>query len=341
MTKHFGDFYSYYFILLFFSRFQAGPPPSLPRFPLPSSSSPAAPARGRARQGGPRGSPFRPPGAWEPRAGWAPELGQPWGEAERGPRRAAPGPGRAPRRARGKFRRSRGAQSAAERCRCAGAMWPLKTPTWTPSFANLKDKVSTAPSGPAPLPPRPGRPPNFGAQRGEGGGTSGTVSSGARRRPCDLRGGRGVGDSQAVSPRVFIDRTTEGDEPSQPRCFPGGWGHRDPRESPGWEGAPGLAGRGSRPAGLGVRVNPRAVGLAACLLSTLRSRRPPSLVKCCHLPLFRVIPLYEFLGWFRVKCREKSVHVGERWGLRAAGWGRGGSTPTVWASQRGWVPPQC
>lgn len=56
------------------------------------------------------------------------------------------------------------------------------------------------------------------------------------------RGGRGVGDSQAVSPRVFIDRTTQGDERSQRRCFPGGWGDRDrhsPRAGrvcPGWRG---------------------------------------------------------------------------------------------------------
>lgn len=172
------------------------------------------------------------------------------------------------------------------------------------------------------------------------GGKAGRYPRGHGGAPVTSRGGRGVGDSQAASPRVFIDRETQGDEPSQPRCFPGGWGHRDPPEPPGWDGVSGLVGRGSRPAGLGDRGYPSAVGLAACLPSTLRSRRPPSLVKCCHLLLLRVIPLCEFFwGWFRVKYSEKSVHIGERWGLRVAGGERGGSTPTFWAPQRGWVPP--
>lgn len=46
-----------------------------------------------------------------------------------------------------------------------------------------------------------------------------------------------------------------------------------------------------------------------------------------------------FWAGFRVKYNEESLHIGERWGLRVAGWGRGGSAPTVWAPRRGWVPP--
>lgn len=62
-------------------------------------------------------------------------------------------------------------------------------------------------------------------------------------------------------------------------------------------------------------------------------------MKRCHLLLLRVIPLYEFWGWFRVEYSGKSARTGERWGLRVPGWGRGGSAPTLWAPRRGWVPP--
>lgn len=191
------------------------------------------------------------------------------------PRRAAPGPGRAPRRARGKFRRSRGAQSAAERCRCAGAMWPPKTPTWTPSFANLKDKVSTAPSGPAPLPRGRGGPPSSERSR-ERRGEGGRVSPGARRRPCDLPRGERVGDSQAVSPRVFIDRATPGDGAIPASVFPRGPGTPRPPNPRAGTGGPGWRGGGPGRLDGGTGCTPARSGSPpVCLqLCALGGRRP-------------------------------------------------------------------
>lgn len=152
------------------------------------------------------------------------------------------------------------------------------------------------------------------------------------------REGRGVGDNQAVSPRVFIDRATQRDEPSQSRCFPGAGDTATPDSPragtlcPGW--------RGGVPAGwTGGRGVPSAVGLAACLPSTLRSRRPPSLVKCCHLLFLRVIPLYEFFGL--VSCQIQRKVRAHRGALGfACGWvGAWGVRSHSLGTPRGLGPP--
>lgn len=127
--------------------------------------------------------------------------------------------------------------------------------------------------GPAPTPPSPNSPPPPTAAAGGpptsghsgeqsffwGGGNTdkgeGRVGPptgcprGNEGPPCDLPGGeaggggggRGVGDSQAVSPRVFIDRVTQGGRAVPGRWSPGGWRHRS-RPPPPPPAVPGLGG---------------------------------------------------------------------------------------------------
>lgn len=108
-----------------------------------------------------------------------------------------------------------------------------------------------------------------------------------------------MGDSQALSPRVFIDRATPGDE----RCRGKGTPGTPAPPPPGLGGGPGGGREGARPA---AGCPAAQTGSLLVCLQLRAAPRQPSLVKCCHLLLLRVIPLYEFFWLLFVSNIAKS-----------------------------------